>query len=416
MFNRDVWNEIFIALKRNKLRTVLTGFAISWGIFMLILLLAAGNGLKNGVSSNFEGRLNNTYTIYSGFTSKPYKGHKEGRSIDLNDQDLNLFGNGFPHVDKISPSLQKWGIAASYKKETSSISLNGVYPILKDINSIKMINGRFINDQDIAEERKVIVIDESLKTQLFPSEEATGKYMQVKGIPFLVVGIYKGDSWGGNSMSFVPFSWAKKIFNEVEFSRFSFTTKGLETDEQNEAYREMLKQALCRIHEVDPDDERAFYIKSSAQNAKETNMIFNAIQMFIWFIGIAMLISGVVGVSNIMLITVKERTNEIGIRKALGAKPRTILQSIVLESLLITTIFGYMGMFTGILFTELLNSVLAKAMQPNSNGMVIFQNPTVDMGIVIAATVVLIVSGILAGFIPARKAVKIKPIEAIQYR
>ncbi len=418
MFNRDFWSEIFMALRRNKLRTILTGFAISWGIFMLIILLSAGNGLKNGVTSNFADRINNTYTIWSSSTELPYKGHKAGRFIMMNNKDIQLLESLY-EVEEVSPTVSKGGTLI-FGDKSRSIGLDGVKPIYKNIEGIKVLEGRFIDENDMKTKAKVAVIDEDSNNELLRTTGETtmiGKTVFINGLSFTVVGVCKANMWGERGLAYAPYSTLQAIYNENEYYQIVFTTKGLNTKEDNEAFKKELKRKMAALHEFSPDDKRGMWIDSQMIDSLETMKIFNTINIFIWVIGIAMLISGVVGVSNIMRITVKERTNEIGIRKALGAKPRSILLSIVMESLVITTIFGYIGMICGIGVTELIGMAMeASGGLSNGNGMSVFVDPTVDIGIVVSATLVLIVSGVAAGFAPAWNSVKVKPIEAMNYR
>ena len=418
MFNKDFWSEIFMALRRNKLRTILTGFAISWGIFMLIILLSAGNGLKNGVTSNFADRINNTYTIWSSVTELPYKGHKAGRYIMMTNKDIQLLESLY-QVEEVSPVISKWGTLI-FGEKSRSIGFNGVKPIYKNIEGIKVSEGRFINENDMKTKAKVVLIDQDTNDELLRTTgEMTmiGKTVFINGLSFTVVGVCKANMWGERGLAYAPYTTMQTIYNENKYYQMEFTTKGLDTKEDNEAFKAELKRKLAALHEFSPDDKRGMWIDSHMIDSLETMKIFNTINIFIWIIGIAMLISGVVGVSNIMRITVKERTNEIGIRKALGAKPRSILLSIVMESLVITTIFGYIGMICGIGVTELIGMAMeSSGGLSNGNGMSVFVDPTVDIGIVISATLVLIVSGVAAGFAPAWNSVKVKPIEAMNYR
>lgn len=419
MFNRDFWSEIFMALKRNKLRTVLTGFAISWGIFMLIILLSAGNGLKNGVTSNFANRIQNTYTIWSSFTELPYKGHNANRFIMLNNKDIQLLESLY-QVEEVSPVFSQGGTLI-FGEKSRMVSVDGVKPIYQNIEGIKVLEGRFINENDMKNRLKVIIIDKNTSDELLRISGKTtmiGNTVYVNGLSFTVVGVCKGMPWGDRGQCYAPYSTMQVLYNKQEYYQIAFTTKSLDTKEENEVFQKELKKKLAAIHEFSPDDQRAVWIDSQMINSLETNRIFNTISIFIWFIGIAMLISGVVGVSNIMRITVKERTNEIGIRKALGAKPGSILLSIVMESLVITTIFGYIGMFLGVGVMEIVNKVLESSGAGTNNemGMSVFVNPTVDIKIVVMATLVLIISGVAAGFAPAWKSVKVKPIEAMNYR
>ena len=418
MFNRDFWSEIFMALKRNKLRTILTGFAISWGIFMLIILLSAGNGLKNGVTGNFADRIKNTYTIWSSSTELPYKGHKAGRFIMLTNKDIQLLESLY-QVEEVSPVLSKGGTLI-FGEKSRNVSVEGVKPIYKNIEGIKMIEGRFINENDMNNKLKVLIIDKNTNDELLRISGETsmiGKTVYINGLSFKVIGVSKGMAFGEMGQCFAPYATLKAIYNINEYYQLKFITKGLDTKEDNEVFQKELKRKIAALHDFSPEDKRGVWIDSEMVNSLETMRIFNTINIFIWVIGIAMLISGVVGVSNIMRITVKERTNEIGIRKALGAKPRSILMSIVMESLVITTIFGYIGMICGVGVMEIVNMIMeSSGGMSDPTGMSVFVNPTVDISIVISATLVLIVSGVAAGFAPAWNSVKVKPIEAMNYR
>ncbi len=410
----DFWREIFMALSRNKLRTFLTGFAISWGIFILIVLLAAGNGLMNGVSEEFSDQSTNVYMIYGGETSIPFKGHGTNRSIMFTDKDIRFLETEVKEVDQVSPRIYQSGFA-NFGDKSGSIFVQGVRPVFKDIDNVKMLEGRFISELDEKSSEKFIVIDDNLSKKLFDDEVSPlGQFVIVNGIAYKVVGVCEseGRSDGGNG--YVPFSTMKKITRQSRYWMLHFTVKGLETKEDNEMFTEYLRTQLARFHEFDPDDTSAVYIRSRQEEYLQTMKIFNTIQLFIWIIGFAMLISGIVGVSNIMRITVKERTNEIGIRKALGAKSRSILASIVTESLIITTIFGYIGMWLGMVVAEVSGNILTKVQEGKEISLNIV--PSIDIRIVLMATALLIVCGVLAGFFPARNAVKIKPIEAMNYR
>ena len=407
-----------MALKRNKLRTILTGFAISWGIFMLIILLSAGNGLKNGVTGNFADRIKNTYTIWSSSTELPYKGHKAGRFIMLTNKDIQLLESLY-QVEEVSPVLSKGGTLI-FGEKSRNVSMEGVKPIYKNIEGIKMIEGRFINENDMNNKLKVLIIDKNTNDELLRISGETsmiGKTVYINGLSFKVIGVSKGMAFGEMGQCFAPYATLKAIYNINEYYQLKFITKGLDTKEDNEVFQKELKRKIAALHDFSPEDKRGVWIDSQMINSLETMRIFNTINIFIWVIGIAMLISGVVGVSNIMRITVKERTNEIGIRKALGAKPRSILMSIVMESLVITTIFGYIGMICGVGVMEIVNMIMeSSGGMSDPNGMSVFVNPTVDISIVISATLVLIVSGVAAGFAPAWNSVKVKPIEAMNYR
>ena len=410
----DFWREIFMALSRNKLRTFLTGFAISWGIFILIVLLAAGNGIVNAVSEEFSDQSKNVYSLYGGETSIPFKGHGTNRNIWFNDKDIRFLETEAKHVDLVSPFIYTGGFAY-YGDKSCNVTLNGVRPVFHSISNTDLLKGRLLNELDEKNSEKVTVIDEALQKHLFDEGTAPiGQFIIVNGIAYKVVGVYEGDPNSSGGSALVPFSTLKKITHQSDYWMLRFTTKGLETKEDNEAYTEYLRTQLAHLHEFDPDDRSAVYIRSNMEEYLQAMKIFNTLELFIWIIGFAMLASGIVGVSNIMRITVKERTNEIGIRKALGAKSRSILASIVTESMLITTIFGYLGMWLGMVVAEVAGNILKTVQESKTIQLNII--PTVDIRIVLMATVLLIVCGVLAGFFPARNAVRIKPIEAMNYR
>ena len=410
----DFWREIFMALSRNKLRTFLTGFAISWGIFILIVLLAAGNGIMNGISDEFSDQRTNVYMIYSGETSIPFKGHGINRSIMFNDKDIRFLETEVRNVDQVSPRIYINGFATLGDK-SSSVFVSGVRPVFKGINHVELLEGRFVNEMDEKNSEKFIVIDETLRDKLFGKDVSPlGQFIIINSMAFNVVGVCEAQGRSDGGEGYVPFSTLKKITRQSRYWMLNFTVKGLETKEDNEAFTESLRTQLARLHEFDPDDTSAVYIRSRQEEYLQTMKILHTLELFIWIIGFAMLISGIVGVSNIMRITVKERTNEIGIRKALGAKSRSILASIVTESLIITTIFGYIGMWLGMIAAEVGGNILAKVQEGKEISLNIV--PSIDIRIVLMATALLIVCGVLAGFFPARNAVKIKPIEAMNYR
>ncbi|MBO6027147.1 MAG: ABC transporter permease [Bacteroidales bacterium] len=410
----DFWREIFMALGRNKLRTFLTGFAISWGIFILIVLLAAGNGIMNGISAEFSDQSKNTYMIYGGETSIPFKGHGTNRSIWFNDKDIRFLETEVKEVDEVSPRIYQSGFA-NVGDKSGSIFIQGVRPVFKDINNTKMLEGRFVSELDEKNSEKFIVIDDNLRKKLFgEGVSPLGQFVIVSGIAYKVIGVSEGEGRSDGGNGYVPFSTLKKITRQSDYWMLHFTVKGLETKEENEAFTEYLRTQLGRLHEFHPNDQSAIYMHSTQEQYLQTMKILRTLELFIWIIGFAMLISGIVGVSNIMRITVKERTNEIGIRKALGAKSRSILTSIVTESLIITAIFGYIGMWLGMVVAEVAGSILGNAQLGGDMSLHIV--PSIDIRIVLMATALLIVCGVLAGFFPARNAVKIKPIEAMNYR
>jgi putative ABC transport system permease protein len=414
VFDLDNWTEIFSVIKKNKLRTFLTGFSISWGIFMFCILLSAGNGLKNGVMSNFGTRSVNSLQFWGRRTSMPYKGFPENRKINLDEKDLDLIKKQVPEAVDVSGVITA-NVNVSYKTFNSSCSFEGVNPDYKRINGIKIKDnqGRFINDMDMKGARKVAVINQRIKDVLFQNDNPVGKQIIAGGLGYTIIGVFEEDSWGNEEKAYIPFSTALILYNKGwGINDIAFTIQGLKTEEENEVFEENFRGKLSVLHIFDPEDTRSIGIWNQLENYLQTIGIFNGISVFIWVIGLGTLIAGIISISNIMLITVKERTREFGIRKALGAKPSSILGSILLESVLITSLFGYFGMFMGIGLGELVNSALENA--ESSEIMNVFLNPTVEVGIAVGAMCILIVSGVLAGYFPALKAVRISPVEAMK--
>lgn len=418
MFDFDSIREIGTTIKKNKLRTILTGFSISWGIFMLIVLLSAGNGIKNAMVENMSRRAKNTVSVWRGNTSIPYKGLPVDREIKFDEKDYDLVKTKLPEVEYASANI--WlNKSMSYNKEYGSWGMVGVHPDAAYINNVEVLSGqgRFINDTDIKQRRKVIVINTEMKDVLFKGQDPLGKFIKVDNIPYQVVGVYKDDTGRSNAPSYIPFSTALALYNKnYGFDRLDFTVKGLNTLEANEEFINRYRDLMGTLHRFDPEDKSALPIWNTAEDAVETESMFWGITLFLMVVGIASLMAGVVGVSNIMLITVKERTREFGIRKAIGATPISVLKLVLLEATFITTMFGYIGMVVGIALTELVNYALQamSAQDSESNVVKILKNPTVDINIAITATLILIVAGVIAGYIPARRAVKISPIEAMR--
>ena len=410
MFEFSVWQEIFSTIKRNKLRTFLTGFSISWGIFMLIILLGSGNGLKHAVTSNFADSDLNVVTLWAGKTSMPYDGLKQGRNLVFNEYDVKILEN-LPHVNKVCPNFYQTATIC-YQNETTQCHIESVFPESIVIEDIKMISGRFINDLDLKLKRKVIVLNENSIDLFFKNEDPINKIVAIDNINFQVVGVRKSGMQYTRSLM-IPFTTAKLLYNFQQYWELSFTTKDITNRTEAQELEKTIRRKISQIHRFNPDDRSAVHIYDRMSRYEETQLIFGAISLFIWIIAIGTLIAGIVGVSNIMVITIKERTREFGIRKALGATPLSILKLILLESLMITLIFGYLGMIFGIMLTEGISNLLE--ISNSGSDFVMFTNPTVDIGTAFSATLLLVISGLIAGYIPARKAVKIKPIEAIRY-
>lgn len=417
---RDQLQEIFSTLNHNKLRTTLTGLSVSWGIFILIILLGAGNGLKNGVMENFQERAVNRVSIRTGKTSIPFQGLTSGRNLNFANKELDVIKTEVAESRLITPQSNN-NQTISYGNEFGSYQVRGVMPDYAAIEKLVLRpeDGRFINRLDINNENKIIVIDKKIEETLFKGKSALGEYVKVGELMYKVVGINtKKEGWGG-PISYIPFSTFQLIYNPGQkFNRITFTVEGLETKAENEAFNESLRKDVATSMSFDANDKQALYVNNSQEDYIETQKIFGGITLFVAIIGIFTLIAGIVGVSNIMLVSVKERTREIGIRKAIGASPMSILKTIVLESIIITAIFGYIGMLAGIGVTEFANFMMEQAAAAQVAGegpqMSIFKNPTVNLGYVMIATLILIVSGVVAGYMPAYKAVKVKPIEAMR--
>lgn len=417
MFDFDTVKEVFASVSKNKLRTFLTGLAIAWGIFLLIILLGIGNGFQNGVTSNFSSRAQNSISIFPGSTSVPYMGMPSNRQMTFDRKDYDLIKSKMPNVEYVSVSVSKSANLA-YGEEYGTYSMDGVTPDMAFIRRVEPHKGRFINDLDIKERRKVIVLSKDMEEVLFKEGSGLGKKIQVDNLVFTIVGVYKDNSGRFNPLAYIPFTTAQTLYNSgYGFRAIEFTVLGLDTKEANEDYETLLRDRLGAIHKFDPEDRSAIYIRNTASMAVESQQIFTAIKLFIIVIGLASLMAGIVGVGNIMLITVKERTKEIGIRKALGATPISVLKLIIMEAVLITSIFGLIGMMAGIGLTEMMAMGIEQSQanaEADMNSPTMFLDPTVEVWVVLSATALLIIIGVLAGLIAARKAVKVSPIEAMR--
>lgn len=413
----DTLLEILGTLRRNKMRTALTGFAVSWGIFILIVLLGAGNGLMNGFTQSREGTSFNMVRVSPGWTSLEYEGLKEGRGIHFYERDIDFLKKNYSEfIEDIGGEIYGGSGVISRGQYYTNTYLQGVSPLAMHMHGVKLDKGRFLNATDINEHRKVVIISSEMVDVLYPNgEDPLGSFLQFDQVMWQVVGIYKSERSSGNEAVYVPFETYIAIYpNALQTRRLQIVMSitNLDTEEDNNMFESNIRRDFGRIHRFDKDDWDAMWFhnrfKQYLSMLKGSNILSNAI----WVIGILTLLGGVVGVSNIMLITVKERTKEFGIRKALGAKPYQILSLIIFESITITALFGYIGMFCGIGLTELAASILEQ--QNAGADHVAFANPTIEISTAVAATITLIVAGTLAGFIPAQKATKVKPIEAMR--
>lgn len=406
MFDIDKWQEIYSTIKKNKLRTFLTGFSVAWGIFMLIILLGSGRGLENGIKKQFEQDATNSIWIYQGQTSMPFKGLKPGRRIQFTNEDYDITKRDNVKIENLSARLNVWRQRIlSYKNEYGNYDIISVHPGTKALENIKVLEGRFLNDIDIKESRKVVAVSLVVKNALFKDEEALGNYLKINNIPFKVIGLFEDGSERDNQRVYIPVSSAQKIFTGgVEINNLAFTAGNASAEESIELENE-IKNQFANRHKFDKEDQRAVFVNNNIEEYKKFLNLFAGIRMFVWIIGIGTIIAGIVGVSNIMLIVVKERTKEIGIRKAIGATPNSIIGLILLESIAITAFAGYIGLVLGVGLLELISPYVQSDF---------FRNPEADFRIAVSATLLLIISGTIAGFVPARKAAGIKPVEALR--
>lgn len=414
----SILTEIWATTRRNKLRTALTGFAVAWGIFMLIFLLGAGNGLINANIQNMDAFLANSMMVGGGSTSKEYKGLKEGRPITLNDKDIAETKDEFTqNIESVGAEVKAGQQTFAQGDNYVSAQLVGVYPNEITINKKEMLYGRFINQPDLDQQRKVVVLSESQAKELLPGKIATlvGQNIKMDNFAFMVAGIYKDDRSEMNNRAFAPFTTVRTIYNKGDKTdNIIFSFKGLNTQAENEAFEKMYRSRINNNHYAAPDDENAVWIWNRFTMNLQMSQGVSIIRTALWIIGIFTLLSGIVGVSNIMLITVKERTREFGIRKAIGATPWSILRLIIIESIIITTIFGYIGMLCGIGANLYMDATMGhEVVDAGIFKQSMFLNPTVGFDVCIEATLLIVIAGTIAGLIPARKAAKIRPIEAL---
>lgn len=417
---RDIFIEILTTIKHNRLRTALTGFSVAWGIFILIVLLGAGNGLINATMGNSSRYLSTSMVVSGGATSKAYDGLGEGRDVQLNDKDFNITSEGFPNnVESVGAELSQQGeTLVNGSDYTTGINLSGIYPNDVEINKRTMICGRFINELDLKERRKSIVISSDMAKELLPQSPLSlnGQIIRTTTLAFRVVGIYESQKNSMGNDAFIPFTTFRAIYNKGDKTgNIVFSFSNLNSEAENEAFESDYRARINRQHRAAPDDENAIWIWNRFTQALSMNTATGLLRTALWVIGILTLISGIVGVSNIMLITVRERTHEFGIRKAIGAKPWSILRLIIIESIVITTFFGYIGMVLGIAANLYMDATIGQ--ETIDNGLFaiqMFTNPTVGIDVCVKATLLMIVAGTLAGMVPARKAAKIRPIEALR--
>lgn len=416
---RELIKEIWSTSKRNKLRTSLTGFAVAWGIFMLIFLLGAGNGLINAQLQQSTRFLANSMRVFPGETSKAYKGLKEGRSITLNDKDILISNKTYgQYVDDVGGRLEQNNLNINYGDNyVASQSLVGVAPTHPKIDKTELIAGRFINEIDMKEQRKNVVLSRSQAKELCKDYRSlVGKNVKISNLNFQVVGIYKDDESRNNTEAFIAYSTIKTIYAKGDDAgSLEFTIKNLKTREDNKQFEKNYRASINNNHQAAPDDERTIWLWNRYMDNIQMNQGIAIMQTALWIVGLFTLLSGIVGVSNIMLITVKERTREFGVRKAIGAKPWSILKLIITESIIITSFFGYIGMVCGMAANEIMDATIGHTtVDTGLFKAAMFVNPTVGIGTCIGATITIVIAGTIAGLIPAIKAARIRPIEALR--
>ncbi len=406
MFDYDKWQEILSSIRRHKLRTMLTALGVFWGIFMLVILLGAGNGLQNGVEYEFRDDATNSISIRRGTTSLPYNGLPKGRSIQFLNADFDHLADNFKDIDHLTGRFYLSGDqTVAYGKKKLSFPVRAVHPDHKYLENTIMTKGRFINDTDLREFRKVTVLGKTAREGIFGKEDALGQEISIGGIVYKIVGEYE-DTGGENEMRniYIPISTAQKVYaGTQEIHQLMLTAGDLSVPEMKKLENAIRRDFAAR-KEFDPEDRRALFIFNLAEEFQQFQNLFAAIRAFVWFVGIGTLFAGIIGVSNIMLIVVKDRTKEIGIRKAMGATPYSIVSMIVQEAIFITSVAGYVGLLAGTGVIALMSSLEVEY----------FRKPEVDLGVAITAIVVLVVAGALAGLMPAIQAARINPVVAMK--
>ena len=411
---RDIITEIWQTARRNKLRTTLTGFAVAWGIFMIIVLLGAGNGLINANLKQSGNWLSNSMEAYGGRTSKAYQGLSEGRYINLNTRDLETTESEFKNTIDAVGAVYYHSATVTNGEQYMNLQIIGIHPIHSSIVKRDLVCGRFINEIDLKEKRKVLVLTNKQAKELEPKDfkKLIGKHVKVGNISFKVVGIYK-EPGDGESSAYSPYSTIKSIYGAKDNSlgHIEFTFHGLNSEQANEAFENKYRRRLNANHQAHPEDERAIWIWNGYTASMQMEQGIAIIRTALWIVGLFTLLSGIVGVSNIMLITVKERTHEFGIRKAIGAKPWNILKLIITESVIITTFFGYVGMVLGVAANEYMDATIGhETIDTGLFQATMFLNPTVGLDVCFEATMVMVIAGTIAAF----KASRIRPIEALR--
>ncbi|NNC96130.1 MAG: ABC transporter permease [Chitinophagales bacterium] len=419
MIDIDKWKEILLTLSKNKLRTALTMFGVFWGIFMLVIMLGAGNGLQNGVMYEMAGVATNSFWMWGSRTTVPYKGLKPGRFIRFNNDDTKAILENVKELKHFSPCNQLGGYQGTNivarKNNSGTFNVMGLYPEIRYIESVGIDAGRFLNEKDISDNRKVAIIGQKVRDILFtPDEDPIGDAIKINGVYFKVVGVSNPGKRKGNSADeerekiFIPISTFQQAFNYGD--KVGWYAATAKDGYSASIVEEKIKAILKKRHKVAEEDQNAIGSYNSEENYLETLSIFTGIKSFVGIVGFLTLLAGSIGIANIMLIIVKERTKEIGVRKALGARPSNIIAMVLQESVLLTIISGFFGLVLGIMLLDTVSFAMS-GMSDNSD--VPFRNPEISSAIAIGALIILIITGIIAGLIPASIAAKIKPVSAL---
>ncbi len=413
MIDIDKWQEIFFTIRKNKLRTFLTAFSVAWGIFILMILLGVGTGLQRGVEYDFRNDAINSIWIRPGQTSKPFKGLQSGRRLSLKTEDYTQIKNKVKGIEYVAEKFNCWGnFTVRYKDKFSAFNVYGVNPEVMHLENQYPIMGRYINQLDITDRRKVAVIGTKVVEGLFDkNENPVGKWIDVRNIQYLIVGVYEDKGEEGEKMNiFIPISTAQLAYNSKnKIHSISYTVGDASVEESKIMVQQTIKM-LSDKYKFDPTDQRAMFIWNNVENFQKFKNLFSGIKVFLWFIGIFTIIAGIVGVSNIMYIVIKDRTKEIGVRKALGATPISIVGLFLQESILITVVAGYIGLITGIGVIESIKWGLNKFEVDAPY----FRDPEINLLTAVLATLLLVISGVVAGYFPAIKAAKVNPIVALK--
>jgi len=420
MFDRDKWQEIYSSLKSNKLRTFFTAFGVFWGIFMLIIMMGSGNGLRNAVYDGMGDFATNSAIMFTRQTTIPYKGFPRGRQWLFHTSDMEALLKNIPEIDQLAPRLQPWGGNGGnnvvHGLKTGAYNITGDYPAINEIDPVRLLMGRFINEIDLQNKRKVAVIGNRVRDELFKNnEKIIGEYIRINGVYYQVVGVFepknKNINIGGekDKSVFIPFTTMQVSYNLGDDVHYFLVTA--KPNKSASVVEEKCMKLLAERNHIAPEDEQAFGHFNLEKEFKKMNGLFLGIRILIWIVGTGTLLAGVIGVSNIMLIIIKERTKEIGIQRAIGATPWRIMSQIVTESVTLTAMAGSFGLVLGVFLLEVINNMLASSAEKSE----MFKNPEVDLQVAVTALIVLIISGVVAGLIPARKAVSMKPVDALRY-